>query len=91
MSTAAPDVKPSSTEGAMKCVSTPSRSSAMPTCSKPTIKVSTRARRRYSALPATASGASDANKARVSALVGPVSTCRLDPASAATAVGTTAL
>ena len=91
ISTAAPLVKPSSTEGATKCVSTPSRSSATATWISPISSVITSASRRYSALPAAASGASDAASASDSALVGPVSTCRLDPASAAIRVGTTAL
>ena len=90
ISPAAPLVKPSITAGEMKLASAPSRAAARPSCISPTRPVSSRASGTTSHASPAASGTSMAPSASDVALVGPVSTNRLDPASAATAHGSTA-
>ncbi|MNT15537.1 hypothetical protein D3C72_1505950 [compost metagenome] len=91
ISIAAPQVKPRSTEGEMKFASDPKRKTPMHSWSRPTATVTVSARFTYSGLPTSASGASMAKRAREFALVGPDTTCKLEPNKAATMQGTTAL
>ncbi|MDT4843069.1 hypothetical protein FQZ97_769870 [compost metagenome] len=91
ISVAAPQVKPSSTDGEIKLASEPSRSVPTASCITPTTMVTASASPIYAGLPANASGLSMANNASELALVGPDITCQLEPNSAATIQGTTAL
>ena len=90
ISPAAPLVKPSITEGEMKFASVPIRASANSSCIKPTPSVSASASGTTRLASPAASGTSIAPSASEVALVGPDKTCRLDPASAAIAHGSTA-
>ena len=84
-------MKPSSAAGEMKLASSPSRSAPTASCISPTSTVTASASSMYCVLPVAASGASIAISASELALVGPDTTCRLEPASAATMPGSTAL
>ena len=90
MRIAAPAVNPTMTGWDTKFTSTPSR--AMPSVNwiTPTIRVRVIALATYSALPGTASALSEENSTMEAAVVGPETSRREDPNSAATMAGTIA-
>ena len=84
-------MKPRSAAGEMKLAIVPRRSTPISSCIAPTITVTASASAMYCGEPTAASGARVANRASEFALVGPETTCQLDPNRAATTHGTTAV
>ena len=84
-------MKPRSAAGEMKLAMLPRRSVPIASCIAPTSTVTASASAMYCGEPTTASGARVANRASELALVGPETTCQLEPNSAATMHGTTAV
>ena len=84
-------MKPRSAAGEMKLAIVPRRSAPIRNCIVPTSTVTASASAMYSGEPTRASGASVATRASEFALVGPETTCQLEPNSAATMQGTTAV
>ncbi len=87
MSSAAPAVKPITTEWEMKLTSVPSRASPITSWMTPTMTVRVSARPTYSAVPGSANTLSDENSTMEAAVVGPETRCQEEPNRAATMAG----